>query len=230
MRAARTRTGGQAFRTAITDSPCGRPAGIGRAAALNRSRSLSRTRPVRAGVYQGRTRPTLSLQQAKPEKAHTVAPLLADPLARATVGTGTTVMQLREAIAEALYPVKSYDLPDVCRAFGLAEGSGDEAYASKRSHVRSRIQGYTEDQLFELGSRVVEARYLPEPGRGRGGDGRCRCSAWRVVCAGLEVEVLCLVLRRAAAGGPAASVTVCGGPRLRPPPSGSEALRPDRQG
>jgi len=68
-----------------------------------------------------------------------VAPMLADPFARATVGAGTTPMQLREAIADALHPVKSYDLPDVCRAFGLAEGSEDEAFASKRSYVRSRI-------------------------------------------------------------------------------------------
>ena len=92
----------------------------------------------------------------------TVAPLLADPFARATLGAGTTAMQLREAIAEALHPVKSYDLPDVCQAFGLTEGNGEEAYASKRNYVRSRIQDYTEDQLLELGSRVVETHYLPE--------------------------------------------------------------------
>jgi very-short-patch-repair endonuclease len=92
----------------------------------------------------------------------TVAPLLADPFARTTFGAGTTAVQLREAIADALHPVKSYDLPDVCQAFGLAEGNGEEAYASKRGYVRSRIQDYTQDQLFELGSRVVEAHYLPE--------------------------------------------------------------------
>jgi len=92
----------------------------------------------------------------------TVAPRLADPFASTAPGAGTTAMQLRDAIADALHPVKSYDLPDVCGAFGLAEGNGEEAYASKRGYVRSRIHDYTEDQLLELGSRVVEAHYLPE--------------------------------------------------------------------
>ena len=92
----------------------------------------------------------------------TVGPLLAGPFARSALGAGTTAMQLREAIADALHPIRSYDLPDVCRAFGLADGTGEEAYASKRSYVRSRIQDYTEDQLLELGSRVVESHYLPE--------------------------------------------------------------------
>ncbi|WP_431946881.1 hypothetical protein [Micromonospora marina] len=93
----------------------------------------------------------------------TVAPLLADPFTRAPLAsTGTSAMQLRDAIAEALYVVKSYDLPEVCRAFGLADGDVEEAHASKRSYVRSRTQDYSKDQLLELGSRVVEAHYLPE--------------------------------------------------------------------
>ena len=93
----------------------------------------------------------------------TVAPFLAGPFSRPALGgTGITTMQVRDAIAEALYPVKSYDLPEVCRAFGLADGDTDEAHGSKRSYVRVRIQDYSEDQLLELGSRVVERHYLSD--------------------------------------------------------------------
>ncbi|HKT05111.1 MAG TPA: hypothetical protein VJT31_36810 [Rugosimonospora sp.] len=92
----------------------------------------------------------------------TVAPLLADPFARAAFGSTDTTTQLREAIADALYPVKSYDLPEVCQAFGLATGDGQEAFASKRSYVRSRIQDYSVDQLLDLGVRVVEEHYLSD--------------------------------------------------------------------
>jgi hypothetical protein len=93
----------------------------------------------------------------------TVEPMLADPFARADLGgAGTIAIQLREAIANALHPVRSYDLPEVCRAFGLSDGDIDDAHASKRGYVRSRILDYTEGQLVELGSRVVEQHYLPE--------------------------------------------------------------------
>ncbi|GIF01568.1 hypothetical protein [Paractinoplanes rishiriensis] len=93
----------------------------------------------------------------------TVEPMLADPFDRADLGgAGTTAIQLREAIADALHPVRSYDLPEVCRAFGLADGDGEEAHASKRGYVRSRISDYTEDQLTELGNLVVEQHYLPQ--------------------------------------------------------------------
>ncbi|MFI1989088.1 hypothetical protein [Actinoplanes sp. NPDC020271] len=102
----------------------------------------------------------------------TVEPMLADPFARANLGgAGTITIQLREAIADALYPVKSYDLPEVCRALGLSDGGDDEAGASKRSYVRHRILDYTESQLVDLGTRVVEQHYLPELW------GLCRSSA-----------------------------------------------------
>ena len=92
----------------------------------------------------------------------TVAAMLADPFAKAELGgIGTLTIQLREAIAEALYPIRSYDLPEVCQSFGLAEGDGEEAHYSKRGYVRSRISDYTQDQLLELGTRIVETYYLP---------------------------------------------------------------------
>ena len=100
-----------------------------------------------------------------PRSSHkvTVAAMLADPFAKAELGgMGTLTIQLREAIADALYPIRSYDLPEVCRSFGLAEGDGEEAHYSKRAYVRSRICDYSQDQLIELGTRIVETYYLPQ--------------------------------------------------------------------
>jgi hypothetical protein len=101
---------------------------------------------------------------SSPGRRHdvTVAAMLAEPFAKAELGgTGTLTIQLCEAIADALHPVKSYDLPEVCQSFGLAEGDEQEAFASKRGYVRGRISDYTHDQLIELGSTVVESHYLP---------------------------------------------------------------------
>jgi hypothetical protein len=70
-----------------------------------------------------------------PSRRHrvTVAAMLADPFAKPELGgTGTLTIQLRDAIADALYPIRSYDLPEVCRSFGFAEGDGEEAHYSKR--------------------------------------------------------------------------------------------------
>ncbi|WP_188196635.1 hypothetical protein [Nonomuraea sp. SYSU D8015] len=98
-----------------------------------------------------------------PRHEVTVAAMLADPFAKAELGgTGTLTIQLRDAIADALHPVRSYDLPAVCGAFGLDDGDGEEAHYSKRAYVRSRISHYTQDQLCELGARVVEEHYLPQ--------------------------------------------------------------------
>jgi hypothetical protein len=47
-----------------------------------------------------------------------------------------TIVELREAIAEALAQEKSRDLPTVCTNLELESGTEDEAYSSKRSYVR----------------------------------------------------------------------------------------------
>lgn len=98
-----------------------------------------------------------------PRHEVTVAAMLADPFAKAELGgTGTLTIQLREAIADALHPARAYDLPAICRAFGLEDGDGEEAYRSKRGYVRGRISDYNQDQLCGLGARVVEEHYLPQ--------------------------------------------------------------------
>lgn len=127
-----------------------------------------RVRPIFLDLFRPTDLQAIADQMDKlilPPSRHkvTVAAMLADPFAKAELGgSGTLTIQLREAIADALYPVRSYDLPEVCRSFGLAEGDGEEAHYSKRGYVRSRISDYTKDQLLELGTRVVETYYLPQ--------------------------------------------------------------------
>lgn len=130
-----------------------------------------RSRPIFLDLFRPADLQAIAAQMDKmmswggrgPRHEVTVAAMLADPFAKAELGgAGTLTIQLREAIADALHPVRSYDLPEVCQAFGLADGDGEEAYYSKRGYVRSRIADFTQDQLCELGARVVEDHYLPQ--------------------------------------------------------------------
>jgi hypothetical protein len=69
-----------------------------------------------------------------------------------------TVVELREAIAEALAQEKSYDLPCVCVDLGLGAGTADEAHQSKRAYVRARIISKDLNDLAALGEKL-RARY-----------------------------------------------------------------------
>lgn len=64
--------------------------------------------------------------------------------------------QLREAIAAALHQVRAHDLPEQCTLLGLADGTGDEAFRSKRLYVTSRLKQHTETTLLELAHRVLQ--------------------------------------------------------------------------
>ncbi|OUC97713.1 hypothetical protein [Streptosporangium minutum] len=106
-----------------------------------------RVRPISLNLFQPADLQAIATEMDKmkvfggsPRHGVTVAAMLADPFAKAELGgTGTLTIQLRDAIADALHPVRSYDLPKVCRAFGLDDGDDDEAHNSKRAYVRSRI-------------------------------------------------------------------------------------------
>ena len=64
--------------------------------------------------------------------------------------------QLRHLIAEALYPTKSYNLPSVCERYGLATGSSDEAFSSKTRYVMSRLEGLSDEKVFEIAKAVIQ--------------------------------------------------------------------------
>jgi hypothetical protein len=63
----------------------------------------------------------------------------------------------RSAIADALWAnTSATSLPTVCVGLGLANGDVDEALASKRKYVRTRIQLYKGPELIKLAEAVLE--------------------------------------------------------------------------
>ena len=67
-----------------------------------------------------------------------------------------TIVELREAIADALAEEKSYNLPAICTALELEPGTEEEAYSSKRSYVRNRIITKSLSDLVDLGEKLLE--------------------------------------------------------------------------
>ena len=59
-------------------------------------------------------------------------------------------------ISETLASVKAQRLPAVCEKLGLAPGTESEAFSSKRSYVRRRIDVMTTEELIGLGRRTLE--------------------------------------------------------------------------
>lgn len=64
--------------------------------------------------------------------------------------------QLRSLVVDALYPVSAHKLPDVCVRFGLAAGTGEEAFRSKRTYVESRLSPLPFDRLLAVARAVQE--------------------------------------------------------------------------
>src|SRR5437870_2174713 len=70
---------------------------------------------------------------------------------------------LRDRISEALaVSVKAYDLPGVCVRLGLKDGSGDEAFRSKRIYVKTRLLPLTEPDLLRTAQGVLKEFDAPE--------------------------------------------------------------------
>lgn len=63
--------------------------------------------------------------------------------------------ELADGIAQALYGNSAYQLPRICQGFGLAEGTGQEAFGGKKQYVVKRLEGWDAERLFDLAGRVV---------------------------------------------------------------------------
>jgi hypothetical protein len=57
---------------------------------------------------------------------------------------------------DALYSVSAHKLPDVCVRFGLAAGTGEEAFRSKRAYVENRLSPLPFDRLLAVARAVQE--------------------------------------------------------------------------
>jgi AbiJ N-terminal domain 3/Abortive infection C-terminus len=69
------------------------------------------------------------------------------------------IKELRTRIASVISDEKAYNVPGVCVRYGLADGTGDEAYQSKFKYVSSRVQNLTAEKVIE----VAEALYRDMP-------------------------------------------------------------------
>jgi hypothetical protein len=58
----------------------------------------------------------------------------------ATALTPQIAKALRDLVASAIAGEKSYNVPAVCRRFGLADGTDEEAHRSKFTYVSNRTK------------------------------------------------------------------------------------------
>jgi hypothetical protein len=63
---------------------------------------------------------------------------------------------LKQHIAGGLAAEKSYNLPSLCTALGLAPGEESEAFASKYKYVMRRLQTLNKTETFALAKQVLE--------------------------------------------------------------------------
>jgi hypothetical protein len=71
--------------------------------------------------------------------------------------------QLRSLIVDVLYPISANQLHLVCERFGLAPGTRDEAFSSKRLYIGSRLESLPHDKVVEVAKRVVEEKRAAAP-------------------------------------------------------------------
>lgn len=64
---------------------------------------------------------------------------------------------IRQGLAEALaVHVKAQNLPATCLSLGLRDGTGEEAFRSKRSYVRDRVKALQPEELLAVAKKVAE--------------------------------------------------------------------------
>lgn len=67
-----------------------------------------------------------------------------------------TIKELRHHIACVISEQKAYNVPSVCVRYGLAEGTNDEAFASKYQYVNRRLQSLPAEEVLRV-ARAVQA-------------------------------------------------------------------------
>lgn len=60
----------------------------------------------------------------------------------------------RIKIVDALYSYSAFQLPTICSSIGLADGTEDEAFSSKRKYVEKRLYKYNNNTIDELIERI----------------------------------------------------------------------------
>ena len=65
-------------------------------------------------------------------------------------------IQIRDLVADALYPTNAYQLPSVCERFGLERGESSEAFAGKVRYVMNRLNPLPYEKVIEIAKEVVQ--------------------------------------------------------------------------
>ncbi|CAB3769712.1 hypothetical protein GQ57_27165 [Burkholderia sp. MSh2] len=78
-----------------------------------------------------------------------------------TQGRQLPLETLRNAIADGLWTLSANDVPSTCTRLGLAEGTIEEAFRSKRQYVRSRIVSMSESELLALARAIIREYDIP---------------------------------------------------------------------
>lgn len=78
-----------------------------------------------------------------------------------TQGNPLPLETLRDAIADGLWTLSASDVPDACTRLGLAPGTAEEAFRSKRKYVRSRITTRSGSELLELAQAILLEYEMP---------------------------------------------------------------------
>lgn len=66
------------------------------------------------------------------------------------------IRELRERIIEVIAGYKAYDVPNVAKRVGLADGDGQEAFSSKARYVKVRLEGLPASDVIEVGKALLQ--------------------------------------------------------------------------
>jgi hypothetical protein len=78
--------------------------------------------------------------------------------------SGSPLAQLRKLVADTLADAKAYELPALCKRYGLSDGPGDEAFQGKFRYAMRRISPLPEDELVRVAQSVFKD--FPSPALG----------------------------------------------------------------
>ena len=73
-----------------------------------------------------------------------------------TAPSPQTIKALRDLIASAIAREKSYNVPNVCKRFGLDTGTTEEAHNGKFAYVRNRLQELPANRILDIAASVQQ--------------------------------------------------------------------------
>lgn len=66
------------------------------------------------------------------------------------------VRELRERVIDVIAGYKAYDVPNLSKRVGLADGDGQEAFSSKARYVKVRLEGLPSADVIRTGKALLQ--------------------------------------------------------------------------